>query len=133
VSVLIPFEAKFRELTRLAVSYDLQNGICRSLNFSVDYSDESHHDILIRNPSVQLCLTVQNSLGFNGDTQRRSFGGKIAWISLQARNCIVLMTMASSMKVPDSASQKKIAGLEDPGKFRGGFLSKHYPLRSRTS
>lgn len=102
-------------------SYDLQSEICRNLNFSVDYSDELHHDTLIRNPSVQLCLTVQNSLGFNGDTQPRSFGAKIAWISLQARNCIVLMTMASSMKVPDPGPQKKISVLEDPGKFHDTF------------
>lgn len=106
------------ELTILAFSYDLQNEICRNMNFSVDYSDEAHHDTLIRNPSVQLSLIVQYSLGFNGDTQPRSFGANIAWISLQARNCVVLMTMASSMKVPDPGPQKRIAILEDPGKFR---------------
>ena len=112
-------ETESDKLTRAGFSYDLQSEICRALNFSVDYSEESHHDTLIRNPSVQLCLTVQNSLGFNGDTQSRSFGAQIAWISLQARNCIVLMTMASNMKVPDPGPQKRIAILEDPGKFLG--------------
>ncbi len=119
------FEAKSYELTRVAFSYDLQSEICRNLSFSVDYSDESHHDTLIRNPSVQLCLTVQNSLGFYGDIKPRSFGAKIAWISLQARNCIVLMTMASSMKVPDPGPQKRIAVLEDPGKIHSTFLLFH--------
>ncbi|KAI9737316.1 MAG: mediator complex subunit [Claussenomyces sp. TS43310] len=87
--------------------------ICRVLKFVVDYSEESHHDTLIRNPSIQLCLSIQNSLGFNGINATRDFGAKIAWIGLQTRNCVVLMTMASSMKIPDPEQQRKLSGLED--------------------
>ncbi len=88
------------------------------MKFHVDYSEESHHDTLIRNPSIQLCLSIQNSLGYNGEGQPRYFAAKLGWISLQIRNCIVLMTMAASMKVPDEENpQKKISCLEDAGKF----------------
>jgi mediator of RNA polymerase II transcription subunit 16, fungi type len=88
-----------------------------ALKFHVDYSEETHHDTLIRNPSIQVCLSTHNSLGYNGDPQPRKFGAKIGWISMQIRNCVVLMTMASSMKMaaPENP-QKKISGLEDAGK-----------------
>jgi len=35
---------------------------------------------------------------------------------------MVLMTMASSMKVPDPGPLKKISVLEDPGKFMAIFI-----------
>lgn len=96
-------------------AYDWLNEVSRLMKFHVDYSEESHHDTLIRNPSVQLCLSIQNSLGYKGDKRPREFGAKLAWISLQIRNCVVLMTMAVNMKVPDMEQQKKVSGLEDAG------------------
>lgn len=96
----------------------------RVLKFHVDYSEESQHDILIRNPSIQLSLSIQNSLGYNGDTQSRSFGAKLAWVSLQIRNCVVVMTMAS-MKVSDQSSREKISGFEDAGKVLSTFYISH--------
>lgn len=92
---------------------------CRILKFSVDFSEESHHDNLVRNPSIQLCLSIQNSCGYRGEIKDREFASKLAWIGLQTRNCVVLFTMASSMKVPVDASQiKKISGIEDAEAIR---------------
>lgn len=89
----------------------------------MDFSEESHHDNLVRNPSVQLCLSIQNSFGFNGDSKTRDFAAKCGWIGLQTRNCVVLMTMATSMKVPTDATQtKKISGLEDAGTWFSHYL-----------
>jgi mediator of RNA polymerase II transcription subunit 16, fungi type len=109
-------------LNIIAFPLDLLSDVARVLNFHVDYSDESHHDTLVRNPSIQLCLSVLNSLGYNGDLQPRRFGAKMAWISLQIRNCVVLMTMTTSVKLPDPEHpqnpQKKLSGIEDAGKLR---------------
>jgi mediator of RNA polymerase II transcription subunit 16 len=109
-------------LTTKAFPLDLLSDVARVLNFHVDYSEEAHHDTLVRNPSIQLCLSVLNSLGYNGDLQPRKFGAKMAWISLQIRNCVVLMTMTTSLKFQDPEHpqnpQKKISGIEDAGKPR---------------
>jgi mediator of RNA polymerase II transcription subunit 16 len=99
-----------------AFAFDLVSEVSRTLKFNVDYSEESHHDTLIRNPSIQLSLSMQNALGYNGDSHNRTFGSKIAWTSLQLRNCVVLMTMAVNIKVPIPDQQRKVSGLEDPGR-----------------
>lgn len=87
------------------------------MNFSFDYSDESSHDTLMRNPAPQACLSVLNSLGYSGDTQPRRISAKLAWISLQVRNCVGFLTMANSVKLPDVRHpERKISGFEDAGK-----------------
>jgi hypothetical protein len=53
-------------------------------------------------------------LGYYGDIKPRTFGAKLAWITLQIRNCVVVMTMAS-MKV--AGPQKNISGFDDAGRF----------------
>src|SRR6266487_5432165 len=100
-------------LNSIAFPLDLLSDVARVLNFHVDYSDESHHDnTLVRNPSIQLCLSVLNSLGYNGDLQPRKFGAKMSWISLQIRNCVVLMTMTTSLKYSDPEHpQRKLSGI----------------------
>lgn len=100
-----------------AFAFDLVSEVSKTLKFNVDYSEESHHDSLIRNPSIQLSLSIQNALGYNGDAHKRTFESKIAWISLQLRNCVVLITMAMNIRVPIPDQQKKVLGLEDSGKF----------------
>jgi mediator of RNA polymerase II transcription subunit 16 len=81
----------------------------------VDYSEEAHYDVLIRNTTIQLCLSIQNSLGYNGDFNPRDFSGKFAWLVLQLRNIVVLVTMAANMKVPGPTPDKTSSPLEDPG------------------
>lgn len=107
------FELGNLELISIAFADHLLHDLSRVLKFHVYYSDEAHYDTLIRNPSIQLCLSFENSLGYNGDIKPRSFGAKIAWITLQIRNCVVVMTMAG-MKIPN---QKNPTGFEDAGMF----------------
>src|SRR5690349_2144550 len=91
---------KPKVLNFVAFAFDLVSEVSKTLKFNVDYSEESHHDTLIRNPSIQLSLSLQNAMGYSGDGHERTFGSKIAWASLQLRNCVVLMTMAVNIKVP---------------------------------
>jgi mediator of RNA polymerase II transcription subunit 16 len=82
----------------------------------MDYSEESHHDVLVRNTTIQLCLCIQNSLGFKGEFNPRTFSGKFAWLVLQLRNIVVLVTMAANLNVPQSGPESdKKSPLEDPG------------------
>jgi mediator of RNA polymerase II transcription subunit 16 len=82
----------------------------------VDYSEETHYDVLIRNTTIQLCLSIQNSLGFKGEFHPRSFAGKFSWLVLQLRNIVVLVTMAANMKVP-GPNNERTSPLEDPGRL----------------
>jgi len=109
------FKLELLRLILSAFAFDLVLEISKTLKFNVDYSEESHHDILIRNPSIQISLSILNALGYSGDAYQRTFGSKIAWMSLQLRNCVVLMTMAVNMKVPVPNEEIKVSGLEDSG------------------
>lgn len=62
----------------------------------VDYSEEPHHDALMRNTSLQLCLSILNHLGFNGEFKPRAPSGKFAFASLSLRNAVILITIASN-------------------------------------
>lgn len=97
-------------------AYDWLTDLSRILKVHMDYSEESHHDVLVRNTTIQLCLCIQNSLGFKGEFNPRTFSGKFAWLVLQLRNIVVLVTMAANLTVPQSGpdSDKK-SPLEDPG------------------
>ncbi|CAG8972316.1 hypothetical protein HYALB_00001718 [Hymenoscyphus albidus] len=88
-------------------SFDWLIEISRILKITCDYSEEQHYDVLIRNTSIQLILCVQNSLGFRGEFNPRTFPGKFSWLVLQLRNIVVLVSMASNLSVPASP-------LEDP-------------------
>ncbi|PFH60672.1 hypothetical protein XA68_10542 [Ophiocordyceps unilateralis] len=73
--------------------------LIRILKIQVDYSEEVHHDTLMRNSPLQSCLSIMNSLGFRGDAHRRSFQSKLAWVNLNVRNVVVLITLASNTPV----------------------------------
>lgn len=103
-------------LNNLDFAYDWLIELSRVFKINVDYSEEQHYDVLIRNTTIQLCLSIQNSLGFKGENSPRSFGGKFAWIVLQLRNIVVLVTMAANMKVP-TANNDKSSPLDDPGAY----------------
>jgi mediator of RNA polymerase II transcription subunit 16 len=97
-------------------SYDWLIELSRILKVHVDYSEESHYDVLIRNTTIQLCLSIQNSLGFQGDFRPRTFSGKFSWIVLHLRNLVVVVTMAANMKVKGQNNEPS-SPLEDPGLF----------------
>jgi len=88
--------------------------LSKILKVHVDYSEEAHYDVLIRNTTIQLCMSIQQSLGFRGEFHPRTFSGKFAWIGLQLRNIVVVVTMAANMKVKDQNGGDS-SPLEDPG------------------
>ncbi|ESZ94032.1 hypothetical protein SBOR_5610 [Sclerotinia borealis F-4128] len=96
------------------LAYDWLNELAKILKIIVDYSEEAHYDVLIRNTTIQLCLSIQNSLGFRGDFNPRKFAGKFSWLVLQLRNIVVLVTMAANMKVPGPTHEKTSTPLDDP-------------------
>jgi mediator of RNA polymerase II transcription subunit 16 len=97
-------------------AYDWLSELSRSLKVHMDYTEETHHDVLVRNTTIQLCLCIQNSLGFKGEFNARTFSGKFAWLVLQLRNIVVLVTMAANLNVPQGGpNSDKTSPLEDPG------------------
>ncbi|KAH8676246.1 RNA polymerase II mediator complex subunit Sin4 [Xylariales sp. PMI_506] len=68
----------------------------RMMRIAVDYSEDSHHDGLVRNNLLQLCLSTLNHLGWNGEFQPRSFRSKMAMFALNLRNIVILITIASN-------------------------------------
>ena len=81
----------------------------------VDFSEELHHDALMRNTPLQSCLSIMNSLGFRGETNARSFHSKFALVDLNVRNVVVLITLASNTPVP---VREKMSPLDEPGKIQ---------------
>ncbi|QSZ30359.1 hypothetical protein DSL72_004882 [Monilinia vaccinii-corymbosi] len=93
---------------------DWLNGLAKILKVTVDYSEEAHYDVLIRNTTIQLFLTIQHSLGFKGHFKTRKFAGKFSWLILQLRNIVVVVTMAANVKVPGPTHEKISTPLDDP-------------------
>lgn len=87
------------------------------LKIPVDYSDEAHHDNLVRNSSLQLCLSIMNHLGFRGDFHPRSFGSKFAMLALNVRNIVILITIASNAPV---GIREKLSPLDEHGESSDG-------------
>ncbi|KAG7125023.1 Mediator of RNA polymerase II transcription subunit 16 like protein [Verticillium longisporum] len=75
---------------------DWVNELVRMLKVPVDYSEEAHHEALVRNSSLQLCFSIINHLGFKGEFNPRSSSGKFAFLSLNIRNVVILITIASN-------------------------------------
>src|SRR5689334_12071395 len=84
------------------------------LKITVDYSEEAHHDSLVRNNNLQLCLSILTHLGFRGEHQPRTFGGKFANIALNVRNIVILITIASNTTTTKSLT---LSPLDEPGKY----------------
>ncbi|KAF6814593.1 mediator of rna polymerase ii transcription subunit 16 [Colletotrichum sojae] len=92
-------------------TFDWINEIVRMLKIPVDYSEDTHHDSLVRNSSLQMCLSILNHLGYKGMFQPRSFGGKFAMLALNARNVVILITIASNTPVN---VRERLSPLDEP-------------------
>ncbi|KAJ9134015.1 Mediator of RNA polymerase II transcription subunit 16 [Pleurostoma richardsiae] len=99
----------FTEKPRFAS--DLVMEMVRSLRMSVDYSEEAHHDGLVRNVQMQMCFSVMNHLGFKGEFHPRSFGSKFARLALDVRNIVILITIASNTPLN---LKEKLSPLDEP-------------------
>ncbi|RDA96051.1 hypothetical protein CP533_5827 [Ophiocordyceps camponoti-saundersi (nom. inval.)] len=73
--------------------------LIRILKIQIDYTEELHHDTLMRNAPLQACFSIMNSLGFQGEAVKRTFQSKLAWVVLNVRNVVVLITLASNTPV----------------------------------
>ncbi|KND89513.1 Mediator of RNA polymerase II transcription subunit 16 [Tolypocladium ophioglossoides CBS 100239] len=90
LAIVQPFTSKKR------FTQDWVSELIRILKIQVDYSEDTHHDALMRNVPLQACLSIMNSLGFGGNSRRRSFRSKFATLGLNVRNVVILITLASN-------------------------------------
>ncbi|RYP28860.1 hypothetical protein DL767_007018 [Monosporascus sp. MG133] len=72
------------------------NELVRLLKITVDYSEETPHDHLIRNHQMQICFSILQHLGWRGEYQPRDFSSKLAMIMLNLRNIVIIITIASN-------------------------------------
>lgn len=93
-------------------AYDWIMDIVRMLKINVDYSEEAHHDQLIRNHSLLLCLSILNHLGFRGEFRPRAFCGKFAMLALNVRNIAILITIANNTS--SNLKDKLLNPLDEP-------------------
>lgn len=77
----------------------------------VDYSEEAHHDQLVRNSNLLFCMSILNHLGFHGEFQPRTFGGKFAMLALNIRHIVILITIANNSPVN---VKEKLSPLDEP-------------------
>ncbi|CAJ2513288.1 Uu.00g014070.m01.CDS01 [Anthostomella pinea] len=63
---------------------------------TIDYSEESPHDHLIRNNTLQLCFSILNHLGWEGEFKPRHYRSKFAVLALNMRNIVILVSLASN-------------------------------------
>jgi mediator of RNA polymerase II transcription subunit 16 len=87
--------------------------LIRILKIQVDYSEDTHHDALVRNGSLQYCFSIMNALGFRGELNSRSFQGRFSMLALNVRNAVVLVTIASNTPL---TVREKLSPLDEPGK-----------------
>ncbi|KAH7171053.1 mediator complex, subunit Med16 [Dactylonectria macrodidyma] len=97
--------------TKKRFTQDWITELIRILKIQVDYSEDTHHDALVRNGSLQSCLSIMNALGFRGDFNPRSFQGKFSMLSLNVRNVVVLITIASNTPL---TVREKLSPLDEP-------------------
>lgn len=98
-------------------SGDLLSEMVRMMRVQVDYSEESHHDNLVRNQLLQLCLSTLNHLGWKGEFQPRSFRSKMAMFALNLRNIVILITIANNAP----GHMKHMTPLDEPGETNTQF------------
>jgi mediator of RNA polymerase II transcription subunit 16 len=78
----------------------------------MDYSEEIPHDHLIRNQHLQICFSIFNHLGWNGDFHTRHFRSKLSTLALSLRNIVILVSLASSTPNP---ARNQSSPLDEPG------------------
>lgn len=105
LAIVAPYTSKKRFIQ------DWINEMIKVLKIQVDYSEELHHDSLMRNLPLQNMLSIMNSLGFKGEMHARSLQGKFAMVYLNARNVVVLITLASNMP---ATAREKMSPLDEP-------------------
>jgi mediator of RNA polymerase II transcription subunit 16, fungi type len=84
------------------------------MRITTDYSEDIPHDHLIRNSQLQICFSIFNHLGWNGEVNPRHFRSKMASMVLNLRNTVITVSLASSAP---SAVKAASSPLDEPGEF----------------
>ncbi|KKY36090.1 putative mediator of rna polymerase ii transcription subunit 16 [Diaporthe ampelina] len=92
--------------------HDLVSTLVFMLNINVDYSEDLHHDALIRNLQIQTVFGLLNHLGFRGEFKPRSFISKFAMLGLNIRHIVILITLASNSSM--NPAKEKWTPLDEP-------------------
>ncbi|OTB06539.1 hypothetical protein M426DRAFT_9670 [Hypoxylon sp. CI-4A] len=66
------------------------------MKITVDYTEDTPHDHLIKNGILQMCLSITNYLGWRGDALPRQSWGKLSMIALNLRNTVIMITLSSN-------------------------------------
>lgn len=90
---------------------DLVSTLVMMLNINIDYSEEAHHDQLVRNVQLQFVMSLLNHFGFRGEFIPRSFSSKFAMLGLNLRNIVILITVASNS--PMNLTKEKWTPLDE--------------------
>lgn len=93
--------------------HDLVSTFVFMLNVNVDYSEDGHHDTLIRNMQLQIIFGLLNHLGFRGEFKPRSFVSKFSMLGINIRHIVILISLASNQAV--NPAKEKWTPLDEPG------------------
>lgn len=104
--------------------YDLVSTLVFLLSINVDYSEEAHHDQLVRNIQLQFVMSLLSHFGFKGEFKPRYFNGRFAMLGLNVRNIVILITLASNS--PMHPIKEKITPLDEPGE---NYSESSHPLK----
>lgn len=112
LSAMRPFIEKYPKFLT-----DMVSTLVFMLGINIDYSEEQpHQDQVVRNLQLFLVMSILNHFGFRGEFKQRTFNGKLTTIGLDARNVVILATLA--MNSPMSPLLKeKVSPLDDPGEL----------------
>lgn len=94
--------------------HDLVSALVFMLLWNIDYSEETMHDQLVRSTHWLFIMSIENHFGFKGAFRPRSFNSKFAMLGLNARNFIIIVTLASNS--PMGPTGGKISPMDEPGK-----------------
>ncbi|KAI9844417.1 MAG: mediator complex subunit [Sclerophora amabilis] len=94
--------ATIRQFTNPNLEHEFLSEIYRAMTMSVDYSTETQHEKLFRNPMIQRCLSMQNALNYRGEDTHRTLNAKVAWLTLHLR--LVALTFAFSFNTGPKAN-----------------------------
>ncbi|KAI0206278.1 RNA polymerase II mediator complex subunit Sin4 [Astrocystis sublimbata] len=100
---------KFPRRDQIAVKW--VTDLVQIMRITVDYSEDLPHDHLIRNQQLQLCFSIFNHLGWNGEYNARHFRSRLFTLALSLRNVVILITLASSAP---SAVRAASSPLDEP-------------------
>lgn len=83
------------------------------MKITVDYTEDAPHDHLIKNSILQMCLSIINYLGWNGDFNPRQAWGKLSMLALNLRNIVIMITLSSNTI---NINKNTMTPLDEPGK-----------------